>query len=314
MKMPFKSSLGLLALVVGAFLFVVQGEALADGGAVRLVAAVFGLVLMGLGLVLNRRSRPEPAIERYSDHIDDHIDYDDPEEWPLPESAHTGKPTGHVRKEVAEDAIHVVTGFLDLKVFNHVPYKNGQFDPATAPEVERTAPIYNAIAGGDQAARKDFPQRLYWSGKCAYPGPLKPLSVLAGRFLILRADIAAIFRQHDLGDAALLPVTLLDGDQTTLIAQDALVLVPGTFRRTVDHASPHLSKNRYARPPRFSLLDEPDQLAQVKLLPQANDGLALWWDDTIQHALFLRGHLVRELSRSGLDNERGVRLLGDHSE
>lgn len=194
--------------------------------------------------------------------------------------------------------------------FNAVPYKNGQFDISTAPEADQHSVIHQGVRKGDAEARKQMPGRYYRVGTAPMVGPLKSVTVAGGNFLILRADVAEIVRQHDIGEADLMPIELIDFDNETSIDTEAFLLLPGTFHRTIDHASPHLIKNRYSRLPRFRLPHEEKKKAELKCLGHPPTGLALWWDETIDFAAFLNAALIEALKSAGLNDRLKASRIG----
>lgn len=207
-------------------------------------------------------------------------------------------------------SIYVTTAAIrEDTEFNGLPYRNGVFDVSTAQEVDRQSALFQAVRKGDRDAKQQMPKRLFRVGKALLVGPLKSVTVAGGNFLILRGDVAVIFEKHEIGDAELMPVQLIDCDNETPINADARLLLPGSYHRTIDHASSHLMKNRYARPPRYRLPNEPDKLADLKVIGSPRDDLALWWDDTIDFAIFLNGALARDIQSAGLNDHLQVTVV-----
>lgn len=207
-------------------------------------------------------------------------------------------------------SIHVTTAAIrEDTEFNGVPYQNGVFDVSTSREVDRQSAIFQAVRKGDSDAKHQMPKRLFRVGKAPLVGSLKSVTVAGGNFLILRGDVAAIFEKHEIGEAELMPVELIDYDNETPINADARLLLPGSYHRTIDHASSHLIKNRYARPHRYRLPNEPNKLSELKLIGSPRDDLALWWDDTIDFAIFLNAALARDLQSAGLNDHLKVTVI-----
>ncbi|MBY5934823.1 hypothetical protein KUV51_17580 [Tateyamaria omphalii] len=119
----------------------------------------------------------------------------------------------------------------------------------------------------------------------------------------MREDIANILRQHNLGDAALLPVDIYDADGLNTYDERAYLLAPGTFRPTVDIRASRLRRNRYASKPEFSLYYDAETWRDLTPLAQPDDGLAVWWDDKIINTVFFQrgagGRPERNRARTG---------------
>ncbi len=185
--------------------------------------------------------------------------------------------------------------------FNSVPYKNGEFDPNTSEVNQAHHKIFRAIEAGDVDAREQVPTTFYRVGKTSLKGELKPVTLANDKYLILRHNVVSVLKRHDLGEAKLTPVTLLDCDNVTPIETECFILLPGTRLKTVDLNSPKLSKNRYSDTPQFALPSLAKDIRNVRLLDLSGNQLAMWWDDSINSTPFLKEGLVSDLKKTGFD-------------
>ncbi|KIC50094.1 hypothetical protein [Tateyamaria sp. ANG-S1] len=195
----------------------------------------------------------------------------------------------------------------EFKAFN----VGGTWDAAQKAEVDRVAPIWKAFRKGDVTARDQLPRNLYVQPGVRLPDPI-PTVFTAGRrdAFYVREDIANIFRQHNLGEAALLPVDIYDVDGLNTYDARAYLLAPGTFRPTLDIRTSKLSKNRYASYPEFSVYREKETWHDLTPLTQPDDGLAVWWDDKIINSVFFSAALVSDLKGTGFEQDVIVGRIG----
>lgn len=179
-------------------------------------------------------------------------------------------------------------------------------DWTTSETLEAEVKVFNAtvkrIREGEAVPIEVLPTRLTLVDRAKNASRQLP-PVCANTFLLLRRDIADIFKRHDLGDTRLLPLDLYDIDMTTKLPEQLFALVPGGSQKTIDLAENNsgLQFVHFSDPPKYFLGAPNDDLTNLRAVDMPDDNIACWIDGAVPYAVFLSDALVSDLATAGLD-------------
>lgn len=172
-------------------------------------------------------------------------------------------------------------------------------------------PMWNDIRDGSEDARSRLPSAIYLREGLEFPDPFPSIFIPGTQIFLVSGEVARIMRSHDMGDAALVPVTVHDNSGATPFDQEVFILAPGSFRPTIKATSPELHQNRYSKGLRMSLrgIEEP---APHSLIPleQPHNASAIWWDRIIQWSFFMNEALVEDLKSTRFEKDVLLRKVG----
>jgi hypothetical protein len=177
-----------------------------------------------------------------------------------------------------------------------------------SPEREAIVEVFNetlsAIRGGVVVPIENLPTRLTLAKRVKTP-PKKLPPACVNSLVLLRKDVAEIFRRHNLGGMRLHALDLYDKDDTTKLPEQLFALVPGGSQQTIDLAKNNsgLRYVNFSDPPRYFLSAPNDELADLRAIDMPDDDVACWVDKDVPYAIFLNDAVASDLVNAGFKQD-----------
>ena len=148
-----------------------------------------------------------------------------------------------------------------------------------------------------------MPDKLFWGRNGRFNSKLPPL--FHNAFTYLRADVANVVLQHDLGDGALRAMEMYQNDTVSALGETVHAIVIGNAQETLDcglsQLEPHPNEeNRFILP--LSTAGK-----QFRARPGFEPFHDIWADPRVSEGFFLSGRLVEALA--GIASPKQLALL-----